>query len=138
MSESLSEVLRPTELADLIQPQHIIDSLQRMIEKGRILNMLFYGRPGVGKTSAAKIICAKLKAHVWEVNGSTQTGIETVRDIQEFCRNHAITGEQKICLIDECEYLSANAQAGLRGVIENSYAAPFLLTANNATKLSAA
>ena len=56
MQQQLSELLRPTELADLIQPLEIIQGLERMVDKRSLLNMMFYGRPGLGKTSAAQIL----------------------------------------------------------------------------------
>jgi replication-associated recombination protein RarA len=51
----VSELLRPQRLGDLTLPQRVIDRLQRMIHERSIMNMLFYGRPGLGKTSAARV-----------------------------------------------------------------------------------
>ena len=50
MTPIFSEVLRPTEFADLIQPSAMVQRLERMAEQRMPMNMLFYGRPGVGKT----------------------------------------------------------------------------------------
>jgi hypothetical protein len=52
----VSELLRPQQLGDLTLPQPIIDRLQRMIDSNSIMNMLFYGDAGLGKTSAARIL----------------------------------------------------------------------------------
>ena len=59
---SLSEILRPQTLSDLTLPRPIIDRLQKMIETNSIMNMLFYGKVGTGKTSAARLFedCADL------------------------------------------------------------------------------
>ena len=52
MQKSLSEVLRPADFDDLMQPRRIIEGFKRMAKKGQPLNMLIYGAPSVGKTSA--------------------------------------------------------------------------------------
>lgn len=136
MTPSLSETLRPRDFADLVQPQHMVDRLERMADERQLMNMLFYGQPGIGKTSAARILLSKLGADPYEVNGSVETGINAVRDdLVAYCRTGHVFGLQKACFIDECEYLSSNAQAGLRGVIEQSQRVPFLLTANDIRKL---
>ena len=86
MTPILSEQLRPTEFADLIQPSAMVERLERMAEQRMPMNMLFYGQPGVGKTSAARILLNKLDADYYEINGSMETGIEHVRkNIEMFC-----------------------------------------------------
>jgi replication-associated recombination protein RarA len=52
----LAEILRPQNLGDLTLPAHTIQRLERVIESGSMMNMLFYGPPGSGKTSAAEIV----------------------------------------------------------------------------------
>jgi DNA polymerase III delta prime subunit len=100
------------------------------------MNMLFYGRPGVGKTSAARILLTELDAEVLEINGSENTGIDTVRDdISRFCSTYSLWDKMKVVFIDECEYLSKNAQGAMRGTIEKHSNIPFLLTANDTSKL---
>ena len=54
--QPLSELLRPQQLSELTLPRKDIDRLQRMVESGWIMNMIFYGKPGLGKTSAARTI----------------------------------------------------------------------------------
>ena len=70
MQQRLSELLRPTEFADLIQPPELIRRLERMVAQRAPLNMLFYGRPGLGKTSAAQILLKGLDAFALRINGS--------------------------------------------------------------------
>lgn len=135
MQEQLSELLRPTELADLIQPPDIIRGLERMVAQRAPLNMIFYGKPGLGKTSAAQILLKGLEAFVFRINGSMRTGIDVVRDLEQFCRNPSLFDEIKVCFIDECEFLTPNAQAGLRGLIEQPHGVPFIMTANDISKL---
>jgi replication-associated recombination protein RarA len=135
MQQQLSELLRPTELADLIQPPELIRRLERMVVQRAPLNMIFHGKPGLGKTSASQILLKGLDAFVLRINGSLRTGIDVVRDLQVFCRDPSLFGEMKVCFIDECEFLSPNAQAGLRGLIEQAHGVPFIMTANDISKL---
>jgi replication-associated recombination protein RarA len=136
MQQPLSELLRPTELADLIQPPEIIWGLERMVENRSLLNMIFHGKPGLGKTSAAQILARKLNADLYEINGSLWTGVSHVReDLETYVSTLSLTSDIKICLIEECEFLSVNAQAALRRVIEN---VRFLMTGNNISKLDRA
>lgn len=115
----LSEALRPKALADLNLPDRLILSFERMVEKGSILNLLFYGKPGIGKTSAARILVNELGADVYELNGSLSDGDKTTaRGIETFASTLSLTDAPKICFIDEADYLTKEVQASLRGVIE--------------------
>lgn len=139
MKSQLSELLRPAEFADLIQPLETIQRLEHMAQSRSLLNMLFYGRPGLGKTSAARLLLRKLEVHVYEINGSVSTGIETVRkDLDNFCSTMSVFGKNKVVFIDESDFLSINAQAGLRGLIERQPQVRFLMTANQERKLTPA
>ena len=72
---------------------------------------------------------------MYEINGSLQTGVDTIRDIQRFVSSMPLLGNDKVVFIDECEFLSTNAQAGLRGLIEKVPEISYLLTANDIKKL---
>jgi len=139
MTPTFSELLRPTEFADLIQPSAMVQRLERMVDQRKPMNMLFYGSPGVGKTSAARILLSKLDADYYEINGSKETGIDNVRkNIEGFCVTLSMYSDVKVCFIDECDYLSMNAQASLRALIEKCDHVRFLLTANEIGKMHAA
>jgi DNA polymerase III delta prime subunit len=136
--ELVSELLRPQRLGDLTLPQRVIDRLQRMIDEGSIMNMLFYGKAGLGKTSAARVFINALGPRdSMEINGSSATGIDFVRDkVERFATSVAMFGGQKICFIDEADYVSKNAQAALRYVIEKmSINCRFLFAVNDVSKL---
>jgi DNA polymerase III delta prime subunit len=136
----LSERLRPQTLADLSLPEPLIASLDRMAKKGSILNLLFYGKPGIGKTSAARILLREMKADVYEINGSFNNGDKTmVKAIESFAATLSLTGGPKVCFIDEADHMSKDVQASLRYLIEKaSTTTRFLLTANDVQKLTPA
>jgi DNA polymerase III delta prime subunit len=130
-------VFRPRRLGDLTIPQRHIDTLRRMVETGNIMNMVFYGEPGLGKTSAARVIIETAKIDAMELNGSSLNGIDAVRNrIEPFVSRMSLTGGVKVCFIDEADYLSKNAQASLRHLTENSSShCRFLFTVNELHKL---
>ena len=135
----LSEHLRPEELGDLIQPRPVVEALVRMATEGRLRNVLFYGQPGLGKTSAARILIEQVEADTFEMNGSLNTGIDTFRTVFVLWASAcSLFNRQKVCFIDEADYLSSNAQAALRGLIEAYPNVAFLLTANDFAKIDPA
>ena len=137
----LSELLRPQQLGDITLPDETLQRLQRMVESGSIMNLIFYGKPGAGKTSAARVIIDVVngKANALECNGSLASGVGYVRDkIEQWASHRGMFGGPKICFVDEADGLSVAAQASLRYVIENKHHCRFLFTANNIGKLSPA
>jgi DNA polymerase III delta prime subunit len=99
--------------------------------------MLFYGEPGIGKTSAARILIKNMVADNYEINGSFKNGERTMlKVIEDFATSASILGGPKICFIDEADYMSKDAQASLRNLIENvSQNTRFILTANDIGRL---
>ena len=139
----LSELLRPQQLGDLTLPQRDIERLKQMVHSGTIMNMIFYGRPGLGKTSAARAIIAELVANAdadcYELNGSSGNGAAEVRKVQDYARSGSLNSGIKICFIDEADFLSLQAQASLRYIVENSSKrCRFIFTANDASRFSEA
>lgn len=137
MSKLISELLRPESFKELVLSEEIRSRLLKMQETGNVLNMLFHGKPGSGKTSAAKIFTDCQKFDVIPINGSLETKIDDVRNnVVNFCSSVSLFGKQKIVFIDESDYLSKNAQAGLRKVIEDSSDnCRFIFTANEIKKM---
>ncbi len=136
----LSELLRPQTLSELNVTEGIINSLQNMVDKGTVMNLLFYGKPGIGKTSAARILVKSMSADVYEINGSFNNGDKTMlKGIENFASSISMLGNPKVCLIDEADFMSKEAQASLRYLIERvSMNTRFILTANDANRLSPA
>lgn len=99
-----------------------------------IPHLLFSGNAGIGKTTLAKILFNELSVNpldILEINASRTNGVDEVRDkIVSFIRMIPFGG-YRIVFLDEADYLSANAQAALRGVMEEYHStARFILTCN--------
>ena len=74
MSSPLADRIRPTEIDDMIGQRHLLGencALRKIIESGHIPNMVFYGPPGIGKTTLAGIIAAKTNRRLHKLNGTT-------------------------------------------------------------------
>lgn len=136
----LSEQLRPSQLSDITVPLTLIRSFERMVQNGKTLNMVFYGKPGIGKTSAARILLRDLDADVLELNGSFNNGEKAmVNTIQNFARTLSLLGRPKICFIDEADQMSVSNQDAIRYTIEQTSGnTRFLMTANDITRLTPA
>jgi DNA polymerase III delta prime subunit len=104
------------------------------IKDGSIPHLLLSGAAGIGKTTLAKVLCNELHIEdfdVLEINASRENNVDTVRDkITNFVQMIPF-GPFKVVLLDEADYLTPNAQAILRGVMETySDHSRFILTCN--------
>ena len=104
------------------------------IKDKTIPHLLFSGNAGIGKTTLAKLLFNELELNdldILEINASRTNSVDDVRDkIVNFVQMIPF-GEFKVVLLDEADYLSPNAQAALRGVMEEYHTtARFILTCN--------
>jgi replication factor C small subunit len=90
------------------------------IKEKHIPNLLISGGPGTGKSTLSKCLLNELSVHSSDirfVNGSHTTGVEDIRNLSRFAETMP-SGDFRYVVIDECDFLSINAQAALRNMIE--------------------
>jgi len=136
------EKYRPKKLDDLILIDDYKKIIKSWVDSKEIPHLLFLGPPGSGKTSLANIIINNIiinPLNVLSFNGSSKRGIDIVREqIEEFLSSQVqIPDNIKIVFIDEFDYMTGDAQAALRNIMETYYkSGRFLLTANFETKIN--
>jgi DNA polymerase III delta prime subunit len=135
MKELWVEKYRPNTVDGYVfRDEHQKKQVQQWIKDGTIPHLLFSGNAGIGKTTLAKILLNQLEVNdldVLEINASRTNSVEDVRDkIVNFVQMIPF-GDFKVVLLDEADYLSPNAQAALRGVMEEYHTTSrFILTCN--------
>lgn len=143
MNQNIEEVLwatkyRPNTIEECILPPLLKKQLSGFAEK-EVVNAIFSGPAGTGKTTAAMAIAAQTGADLLFLNGSGEDrGVDTVRNkILNFATKISLDGEgRKIVIFDEADNLTQDAQLALRSTIESvSKNCAFLLTCNFATRL---
>lgn len=108
--------------------------IKTWIKDKTIPHLLFSGNAGIGKTTLAKLLFNELEVNeydILEINASRTNSVDDVRDrIVNFVQMIPF-GDFKVVLLDEADYLSPNAQAALRGVMEEYHTTSrFILTCN--------
>lgn len=135
MKELWVEKWRPKTIDGYVfRDDHQKNQVNRWIKEETIPHLLFSGNAGIGKTTLAKILCNELGINdldVLEINASRENNVDTVREkIINFVQMIPF-GPFKVVLLDEADYLSPNAQAALRGVMEEYHTTSrFILTCN--------
>jgi DNA polymerase III delta prime subunit len=127
------EKYRPQIIEDCVLPKGLKDTFQEMVFKGELVNMMFTGSAGVGKTTVARALCNELDLDYMMINGSEDGNIDTLRGkIKQFASTVSLQGGQKVVILDEADYLNPQStQPALRGFIEEfSSNCRFILTCN--------
>ena len=121
MSAPLAERLRPQHLDEFIGQAHLVGKgavLRRMIDSGRIPSILFWGPPGVGKTTLANIIANTLKAPFYRLS-AINSGVKDVREVIEKAKNtRFFDNAAPILFIDEIHRFSKSQQDSLLNAVE--------------------
>ena len=127
----LVEKYRPTVLDEYVGNEHIKKTVSQYLEQNDIQNLIFYGPAGTGKTTLAKLIIKNLNCDHLYINASDERGIETIRDKVSGFASVASFKPLKVIILDEADFLTIQAQASLRNIIETfSRTTRFILTCN--------
>jgi len=131
-----TEAFRPNTLEGYIGNEHIIEKVRIFINSGDVPHLLFYGTAGTGKTTLAKIIAGSVDADVMYINASDENSVDAVRDKIKRYASTVGFRRWKIIILDEADYLTPNAQAALRNLMETySKTTRFILTCNYVEKI---
>ena len=131
------EKYRPHKIEDCILPESIKSTFQEYVDRKEIPNLLLTGSAGVGKTTIAKALCEEVGCDYIVINGSDDNGVEHIRvKVKNYASSMSLSGGRKVIIIDEADYLTHNAQAALRGSIEEfSVNCSFIFTCNFKNKI---
>jgi DNA polymerase III delta prime subunit len=126
-----AEKYRPSKLSDYVGNETLKAKVKQYIETNDIPHLLLYGTAGTGKTTLAKLITNSIKCDVLYINASDENGIDTIRvKIKNFACNIGFN-PLKVVILDEADYFTPAAQAGLRNMMETySQHTRFILTCN--------
>ena len=127
----LNEKYRPIVLDDYVGNAKLKSSIAKQLEQNDIQNYLLYGPAGTGKTTLAKLIVKNLDCNHLYINASDERGIETIRDKVTTFASVMSMKPIKVVILDEADFLTIQAQASLRNLIESfSRTTRFIMTCN--------
>ena len=130
------EKYRPTKLEDYVGNEHLKSKVEGYLESGDVPHLLLYGKAGTGKTTLAKLIVKSIDCDYMIINASDENNVDTVRNkVKNFASSMGFK-KWKVIILDEFDYMSANAQAILRNLMETFSAhCRFILTCNYVEKV---
>ena len=132
-SPDWASTYRPSKFEEVILPSPIEDSLRAVLSKGGGMSLLLFGNPGCGKTTLAKLINPE---NTYYINCTLNRSINLVRELERTCSTVNVYGQRRLILFDEADWLTPDAQAGLRGFVEQfDVANDFVMTANYPDRL---
>ena len=125
------EKYRPSTLDTYIGNEHLKSKVSMYLESGDLPHLLLYGRAGTGKTTLAKLLVNNIECDCLYINASDENNVDTVRTkVKSFASTLGFK-DMKVIILDECDYITPNAQAALRNLMETfSKHCRFILTCN--------
>lgn len=127
---------RPQSFEEVVLDAELKQKLNGVVKAKGGMSLLFYGRPGSGKTTVAKLINPD---NTYFINCSSKNSVETVRWIEKTFACRSLFDERRLLLLDEGDQLTPEAQEAIKGVVEElSQFNDFVMTSNNPNKLSEA
>jgi len=125
------ERFRPSQIKGYLGNDSFIADLTEWIEKQDFPNIILHGGPGTGKTTATKLIVQNIDCDYLYLNCSDENGIDAIRDKVKQFASSATFKKLKVVILDESDFLTLNAQAALRNIIETfSVQTRFIFTCN--------
>jgi len=125
------ERYRPVSLENYIGNEHLKTKVSKYISTGDIPHLLLHGKAGTGKTTLAKLLVSNIDCDQMYVNASDENNVETVRNKIKMFASSVGFKDLKVIILDECDFLTPNAQAALRNLMETfSKHCRFILTCN--------
>jgi replication factor C small subunit len=131
-----TEAFRPSTLDGYIGNEALIEKAKIWIANNELPHLLFYGSAGTGKTTLAKILSNAVDSQTMYINASDENSVDVVRDkISRFASSVGFK-RWKIVILDEFDFMTPNAQAALRNLMETySKSTRFILTCNYVEKI---
>jgi len=125
------EKYRPVSLENYIGNEHLKTKVSKYINTGDIPHLLLHGKAGTGKTTLAKLLVSNIDCDQMYINASDENNVETVRNKIKVFASSVGFKDLKVIILDECDFLTPNAQAALRNLMETfSRHCRFILTCN--------
>jgi len=130
------EKYRPKKLQDYVGNEHLKTKVADYLQSGDVPHLLFFGKAGTGKTTLAKLIVNSINCDYIIINASDENNVDTVRNkVKNFASTIGFK-DSKIVILDEFDYMTPNAQAILRNLMETfSKHCRFILTCNYVEKV---
>lgn len=138
MNEFLwAQAYRPKTVQECIVPERLKNVFQEFVHSGDIPNLMLTGSAGVGKTTVALAMCEELNISYLFINSSDERGIDILRTkIKNYASTFSFDTKRKVIILDEADYITPEAQAALRGSMEEfSSNCTFILTCNFKARL---
>ena len=130
------EKYRPSKLTEYVGNEHLKDKVKDYLESGEIPHLLFFGKAGTGKTTLAKLIVNSIDCDHIIINASDENNVDTVRNKVKGFASTVGFKDMKIIILDEFDYMTPNAQAILRNLMETfSRHCRFIITCNYVEKV---